>query len=94
MMVSVRHYLRLARCVTAATWQLFNTRLLFASAPVQPDWGTIIFASLHLGEACFHLSVMTHKRNKNGRVQVIMYACVLRRFVSVIQKSRKMNLKE
>jgi hypothetical protein len=66
-------------------------RLLFASALAQPDWDTIIFASLHLGEACFNLSVMTHKRNKNGCVQVIIYACILRCVVSMIQKSRKKN---
>lgn len=42
----------------------FNMKLLFASALAQPDGVTIIFASLHLREAGFNLSVMAHKRNK------------------------------
>ena len=67
----------------------FNMKLLFASALAQPDWDTIIFASLHLGEAGFNLSVMTHKRNKNGCVQVIIHACILTCLVSIAQKKKK-----
>ena len=55
----------------------FNMKLLFASTVAQPDGVTIIFASLHLGEAGFNLSVMAHKRNKNG----------LRELVSIYMKS-------
>lgn len=68
-------------------------KLLFASALAQPDWDTIIFASLHLGEACFNLSVMTHKRSKNGCVQVIIHACILTGLVSIAQKKKKSEFK-
>lgn len=61
---------------------------MFASALAQPGWDTIIFASLHLGEACLNLSVMTHKRNKNDCVQVIIHACILTGLVSIAQKKK------
>lgn len=67
---------------------------LFASGLAQPDWGTVIFASLHLGDACFNLSLMTHKRNKNGCVQVIIHACILTDLISIAQKKKKVNLNQ
>lgn len=74
----------------------FNMKLLFASTVAQPDGVTIIFASLHLGEAGFNLSVMAHKRNKNGCVQVIIHACILTSLVSIAQKKgeKKVNLNQ
>lgn len=67
---------------------------LFASALAQPGRDTIIFASLHLGEAHLNLSGMTHKRNKNGCVQVIIHACILTGLVSIAQKKKKGNLNQ